>query len=80
MMRSMVTVHRQAKWKIAIYAEQNHSLPHFHIECPEGRNSVTIEGLSEIVGSVPKPVLREALAWAAAHQDELRAKWKELNP
>ncbi|MFN4177029.1 DUF4160 domain-containing protein, partial [Phenylobacterium sp.] len=44
------------------------------------RSSVTIEGLSEIAGGVPKGVLKEALAWAAAHQDELRATWKELNP
>ncbi|MFN3583536.1 DUF4160 domain-containing protein [Phenylobacterium sp.] len=76
----MVTLHRGAKWKIAVYAEQNHALPHFHIECPEHRSSVTIEGLSEIAGGVPKGVLKEALAWAAAHQDELRATWKELNP
>jgi hypothetical protein len=76
----MVAVHRQPTWKIAVYAEQNHSLPHFHIECPEHRNTVTIDGLSEIAGSVPRAVLKEALAWAQAHQEELLAKWKELNP
>jgi len=76
----MVTVHRRPRWKIAVYAEQNHALAHFHIECPEHRNSVTIEGLTEIAGSVPKAVLKEAMAWAREHQEELLAKWKELNP
>lgn len=75
----MVTLHWQAKWKISVYAEQNHALPHFHIECPEHRNSVTIESLAEIEGSVPKGILKFALAWAAEHQDDLLAKWKELN-
>lgn len=76
----MVTVHRRPTWKIAIYAELNHALPHFHIECREHRNSVAIETLSEIAGSVPKSVLNEALAWARDHQAELLATWKELNP
>jgi hypothetical protein len=75
----MVTIHRTPTWKIAVYAEQNHALPHFHIECREHRNSVAIEGLSEIAGSVPAAVLRDALAWAREHQAELLAKWKELN-
>ena len=66
----MVTLHRQAKWTISVYAEQNHALPHFHIECPEHRNSVTIEGLIEIQGSVPKGVLKLALAWPRKHQDD----------
>jgi hypothetical protein len=76
----MVTLHRQPRWKIAVYAEQNHARPHFHIECPEHRSSVDIETLSEIAGAVPKAVLRHALAWARDNQDELLATWKELNP
>jgi hypothetical protein len=76
----MVTVHRQPRWKIAVYAELNHALAHFHIECREHRNSVAIETLSEIAGSVPRAILTEALAWAKEHQAELLEKWKELNP
>ena len=75
----MVTIHRRQTWKIAIYAELKHALPHFHIECREHRSSVSIETLSEIAGSAPKAVLKEALAWAKEHKAELLTKWKELN-
>lgn len=75
----MVTLHRGPNWKIAVYAG-DHGVPHFHIEGPGFRASVAIATLEVIVGSVPRRVLVAALTWALAHQSELQAKWKELNP
>lgn len=75
----MVTLKRGPNWKIAVYAG-DHGLPHFHIEGPGFRASVAISTLKVIVGTVPRRVLVDALAWAMVHQNELQAKWEELNP
>jgi hypothetical protein len=70
---------RDSNWKIAVYADE-HGEPHFHIETPNGRCSVSIERLEVIVGEVNPRTLKAALAWAVEHQDALRAKWRGLNP
>lgn len=75
----MVTLHRGPNWKIAVYAAE-HGVPHFHIEGPGFRASVSIATLEVIVGQVPRPVLVVALDWAMANQADLLAKWQELNP
>jgi len=75
----MVTLHRGPHWKIAVYAG-DHGVPHFHIEGPDFRCSVTIATLEVIVGTVPRAVVIDALGWALPRQAELLAKWKELNP
>jgi len=74
----MVTMHRRANWKIAVYGAE-HGMPHFHIEGPGFRCSISIAMREVIVGDAPAGVLAEARAWAAAHQTELAAKWQELN-
>lgn len=74
----MPTLFREAKWKIAVYADE-HGEPHFHIESPNGRCSVSIDRLELIIGRVDPRTFTAALAWAAAHQAELRKKWLELN-
>ena len=58
----------------------DHGEPHFHVETPDGRCSVSIVRLVAIVGSVDRIVLDEALAWARENQELLRLRWKELNP
>ena len=63
----MVTLHREAAWRIAVYG-RDHGIPHFHIE-----------SLDLIVGAVPAAILRAARAWAHEHRQELLAKWRELN-
>ncbi len=65
-------------WKIAVYG-QEHGRPHFHIEGPDFRCSVSLDTFEVIIGSVPKRVLTAANAWAKANADLLRKKWKELN-
>ena len=74
----MVTLHRQATWKIAVYGA-DHGVPHFHIEGREFRCSVAIATREVIVGEAPTSVLRAATVWAEAHEAELSAKWQELN-
>jgi len=46
----MVTMFRGAGWKIAIYGGE-HGVPHFHIEGPSYRCSVSIETHQVIVGT-----------------------------
>ena len=75
----MPTLKRLANGKISIYAN-DHGEPHFHVETPEGRCSVSIIRLVVIVGSVERVVLNQALAWARENQELLRQRWKELNP
>ena len=75
----MPTLVRLAGGKIARHAV-DHGEPHFHVEAPSGRCSVSIERLVVMVGSVKPAVLRQALTWANENRDLLRARWKELNP
>ena len=74
----MVTMRRQAAWKIAVYGRE-HGIPHFHLEGPGFRCSVAIATREVIVGDAPSRVLAEARGWAEAHESELAAKWRELN-
>lgn len=73
----MVTMHRRANWKIAVYGAE-HGVPHFHVEGPDFRCSVSIV-TREVIGDAPARVLAEARAWAAANQAELATTWQELN-
>ncbi|MGH8676051.1 MAG: DUF4160 domain-containing protein [Burkholderiales bacterium] len=75
----MPTLKRLANGKIAMYANE-HGEPHFHVESPEGRCSVSIVHLTVIVGTVKSTVLIEALTWAKENRQLLLARWKELNP
>ena len=74
----MVTLHRGASWKIAVYGRE-HGVPHFHIEGPGYRCSVAIATLDVIIGHVPPAVLGRARAWARVHRAELLRAWQELN-
>ena len=75
----MPTLTRLTNGKISIYAN-DHGEPHFHVEAPQGRCSVSISRLAVIVGSVDKDVLNQALPWARENQELLQLRWKELNP
>jgi hypothetical protein len=74
----MVTLHRSATWKIAIYG-RDHGAPHFHIEGRDFRCSVSIVDLELIIGTAPATAFQEARVWASAHQAILMATWQELN-
>jgi hypothetical protein len=57
----MVTMHRHAKCKIAVYGAE-HGVPHFHLEGPDLRGSVAIATGEVVVGDAPARVLAEARA------------------
>jgi len=42
---------------------RDHGIPHFHVEGPGFRGSVSIESQELIVGAVPAAILRAASAW-----------------
>ena len=75
----MVTLYRQASWKIAVYGRE-HGVPHFHVEGPGFRCSVAITTGELIIGNAPSGVLTAARAWARENVASLMAKWQELNP
>ena len=75
----MVTLHRASGWKVALYAK-DHGPPHFHLEGPDYRCTVTIATLAVVIGSAPRPALRAALEWAAQNRALLENAWQELNP
>jgi hypothetical protein len=52
----MVTMHRHANWKIAVYGA-DHGIAHFHVEGPGFRCSVAITTRELIVGDAPARVL-----------------------
>lgn len=74
----MVTLYREAAWRIAVYG-RDHGIPHFHVEGPDFRGSVSIETLDLIVGAVPAAILKAARNWAREHRQALMSKWRELN-
>jgi hypothetical protein len=75
----MVTMYRGAGWRIAVYGRE-HGVPHYHVEGPGYRCSVSIADGHVIIGSGPPKVLRVAAAWARENRKPLLAMWKELNP
>ncbi len=74
----MVTLYRTGRWKIAVYGRE-HGVPHFHIEGPTFRCSVSIADLEVIVGTMPAAVRAEALRWASDNRSMLMQTWKDLN-
>lgn len=75
----MVTLYREARWKVAVYG-RDHGAPHFHIEGPGWRCSVSIATLDLIIGRAPKREFAAACAWAADNRTLLAATWRRLNP
>jgi hypothetical protein len=74
----MVTLYREAGWKIAVYGRE-HGVPHFHVEGPGFRCSLTIATQEPIIGTAPATILKAACDWARANRTLLARKWHELN-
>lgn len=76
----MPTLARLSNCTVTMYAA-DHLPPHFHVRANDGREAlVEVATLAVLAGRLTKRELAEALAWAAANQALLHAKWKELNP
>jgi len=71
----MPTIHRFARCKIAIYAD-DHLPPHFHIEGRGFRATVEIETMIVRAGDIREA--REAMVWAAGNREILWAEWARL--
>jgi hypothetical protein len=74
----VVSLFHAGSWKIAVYGRE-HGVPHYHVEGPGFRCSVSIRTQDLIIGAAPAAVLKSARAWARDHQAELMATWLELN-
>lgn len=77
----MPTMHKENDWAIRVNGDEPHPLPHVHVGFRDGsRVSVCIETRAVLIGSIrPTARLAPALAWIAAHQDELFAEYRRLN-
>ncbi|SFL86975.1 protein of unknown function [Methylorubrum salsuginis] len=64
---------------ITVYGN-DHLPPHFHVLSPDAEALVEIATLAVLAGSLPSRIAREALAWAAANIDRIRAEWNRINP
>ena len=75
----MPVIKRFGNCTIKMYADE-HPPRHFHVEFSDGiRCAVAIDTLEVIAGMInPHRRLKEPLTWAAANQELLRSKWKEL--
>lgn len=76
----MPTITRLSNCTITMYAA-DHQPPHFHVRTRDGREALVVIATLEVLsGSIRRSELVEAMAWAAANEAALAAKWKELNP
>jgi len=64
-------------YKITMYHE-DHNPPHIHVIGPDFQAKVRIADGAIFAGAIPPRHRRDALAWSAANQDGLIAKWNEL--
>jgi hypothetical protein len=65
---------------LRIYREQNHRLPHFHIEFKRQFAASYMIGTGErLAGSLPAKYEKEMLAWARDNSALLLREWNALN-
>ncbi len=81
-MIGMSTLHKESDWVIRVNGDEPHPLPHVHVGFKDGsRVSVCIETGRVLAGGIrPQGRLTQALGWIAAHQNELFAEDRRLNP
>lgn len=73
----MVTMKRMDGFKIEVRTD--HNPPHFHITAADADLVIDLRSFEIVAGSAPRKVAEKAIAWAKDHQEELLAKWSELN-
>ena len=54
----------------------DHPPPHFHALYAEYEARIAIDTLAVLTSDLPRPVLREVLAWATERRAELLENWK----
>lgn len=59
--------------------EQNHPLPHFHIEYKQEYSaSYSIDPYSRLCGELPRKYEAKVRSWILSHQQELLSTWERL--
>lgn len=56
---------------------RDHNPPHFHARYGEYRTEIDIRTLGVLRGRLPGKALALVIEWAASHQEELLARWRE---
>ena len=68
------------KLLIYVYAVE-HAPTHFHIKTPDGEAQVWLDSLAVKENSgVSIRAMKQSLAWAAAHREEIAQRFNQLNP
>lgn len=62
--------------RMFFYDNDQHHLPHIHVEYGEFEAVFYIESGDLLSGDLPRAKLRLAQAWIELHRDELMADWK----
>ena len=73
-------VYKLGYTKLVVNKEDNHWLPHFHIEYKnkQYRASYRIDDLQLLVGTMPKRYEKAILEWASRHKKSLQLTWDAL--
>ncbi|MBF0324888.1 MAG: DUF4160 domain-containing protein [Alphaproteobacteria bacterium] len=64
-------------FKVEVRAD--HNPPHFHVTGVDADLMVDLRTFEILRGSAPRRLAEQAISWAKSHQEELMAKWSELN-
>ncbi|MBN2978281.1 hypothetical protein BFW88_00980 [Pseudomonas fluorescens] len=67
------------KYRIEL-REKDHLPPHVHLTGGGVDVLISLETIEAMLGRAPAVVLKEALAWVRAHQDELLEEWHKWHP
>lgn len=74
----MPTFYQADGWKIKLYAD-DHAPPHFHVETPNGAESVRLSDLKILKGGVQARIHHRAMKWARENKPHLLVEWERLN-
>lgn len=72
-------VYKNNYTKLKIQQEENHKLPHFHIEYKQEHSaSYAIDSLERLAGDMPKEYEKPIMKWAKRKRNSLKATWDKL--
>lgn len=60
--------------------ENNHNIPHFHVETTSYSGSYSINPIERLSGNMPSRLEKIFKKWVSEHQNLLLNKWEELRP
>lgn len=60
--------------------ENNHSLPHVHVETTDYSGSYTIDPIKRLAGNLPSWIESIFIKWALKNKSYLLSQWSDLRP